>query len=102
VTVLFADVKGSMDLAEEIDLQEWHRIMDWFFRTLADGVYRSKAQSINTRATGRVDEMVSLETALARSLAVGQVVGIGRPRNRLELSRSRVPSTLPGSGHLGP
>jgi class 3 adenylate cyclase len=40
VTVLFADVKGSMDLAEEIDLQEWHRIMDWFFRTLADGVYR--------------------------------------------------------------
>jgi hypothetical protein len=27
VTVLFADVKGSMDLAEQVDPEEWHRIM---------------------------------------------------------------------------
>jgi class 3 adenylate cyclase len=26
VTVLFADVKGSMELAEELDPEEWHRI----------------------------------------------------------------------------
>ena len=40
VTVLFADVKGSMDLAEQIDPEEWHRIMDRFFTILSDGVHR--------------------------------------------------------------
>jgi class 3 adenylate cyclase len=27
VTVLFADVKGSINLAEQVDPEEWHRIM---------------------------------------------------------------------------
>jgi class 3 adenylate cyclase len=40
VTVLFADVKGSMDLAEQVDPEEWHKIMDRFFGTLSDGVHR--------------------------------------------------------------
>src|SRR6266478_5467447 len=40
VTVLFADVKGSMDLAEQLDPEEWHRILDRFFAILADGVHR--------------------------------------------------------------
>src|SRR5215475_12631257 len=40
VTVLFADVKGSMDLAEQIDPEEWHRIMDRFFAILSEGVHR--------------------------------------------------------------
>jgi class 3 adenylate cyclase len=40
VTVLFADVKGSMDLAEQLDLEEWHRILDGFFQILTDGVHR--------------------------------------------------------------
>ena len=40
VTVLFADVKGSMDLQEGIDPEEWHRIMDRFFQILTDGVHR--------------------------------------------------------------
>ena len=40
VTVLFADVKGSMDLAEQLDPEEWHRIMDRFFQLLAEGVHR--------------------------------------------------------------
>jgi class 3 adenylate cyclase len=40
VTVLFADVKGSMDLAEQVDPEEWHRIMDRFFAILSDGVHR--------------------------------------------------------------
>ncbi len=31
VTVLFADVKGSMDLAGQVDAEDWHRIMDRFF-----------------------------------------------------------------------
>jgi class 3 adenylate cyclase/tetratricopeptide (TPR) repeat protein len=40
VTVLFADVKGSMELAEQVDPEEWHAILDRFFQILADGVHR--------------------------------------------------------------
>jgi class 3 adenylate cyclase/tetratricopeptide (TPR) repeat protein len=40
VTVLFADVKGSMDLAEQLDPEEWHGILDRFFQVLTDGVHR--------------------------------------------------------------
>ena len=40
VTVLFADVKGSMELQEGIDPEEWHGIMDRFFGILTDGVHR--------------------------------------------------------------
>jgi adenylate cyclase len=40
VTVLFADVKGSMDLAEGQDPEQWRRIMQRFFSILADGVHR--------------------------------------------------------------
>jgi class 3 adenylate cyclase/tetratricopeptide (TPR) repeat protein len=38
VTVLFADVKGSMDLAEGQDPEEWRKIMQRFFSILADAV----------------------------------------------------------------
>jgi class 3 adenylate cyclase len=40
VTVLFADVMGSMDLAEQTDPEEWRRIMDRFFSILCEGVHR--------------------------------------------------------------
>jgi len=40
VTVLFADVKGSMGLAEQIDPGEWHRILERFFEILSEGVHR--------------------------------------------------------------
>jgi adenylate cyclase len=40
VTVLFADVKGSQELAESVDPEEWHRILERFFQILADGVHR--------------------------------------------------------------
>jgi class 3 adenylate cyclase len=40
VTVLFADVKGSMDLAEQVDPEEWHGILNRFFEILTDGVHR--------------------------------------------------------------
>jgi class 3 adenylate cyclase len=40
VTVLFADVKGSMDLAEQVNPEQWHRILDRFFQILSDGVHR--------------------------------------------------------------
>ncbi len=38
VTVLFADVNGSMDLAEQQDPEEWRKIMQRFFSLLADAV----------------------------------------------------------------
>jgi len=40
VTVLFADVKGSMDLAEQHDPEQWRTIMQGFFSILADEVHR--------------------------------------------------------------
>src|SRR5436190_433277 len=40
VTVLFADVKGSMDLAEQVDPEVFHRVMERFAALLADGVHR--------------------------------------------------------------
>src|ERR1700674_5540414 len=40
VTVLFADVKGSMELAEQLDQEEWSQIMNRFFQILSDGVER--------------------------------------------------------------
>jgi class 3 adenylate cyclase len=40
VSVLFADVKGSMDLAERMDPEEWSQIMQRFFMILREGVER--------------------------------------------------------------
>ena len=40
VTVLFADVKGSMELAEQLDAEAFSRIMSRFFGILTEGVER--------------------------------------------------------------
>jgi class 3 adenylate cyclase len=40
VTVLFADVQGSMDLAGQMDPEDWAGIMRRFFGILSDGVAR--------------------------------------------------------------
>jgi class 3 adenylate cyclase/tetratricopeptide (TPR) repeat protein len=40
VTVLFADVKESMDLSEETDPEEWRRILNRFYEILTEGVHR--------------------------------------------------------------
>ncbi len=40
VTVLFADVMGSMDLAERTDPELWRSIMERFFAILCEGVHR--------------------------------------------------------------
>ena len=52
VTVLFADVAGSMELAERVDPEEWHRLLDRLFRILADGVHRYEG-TINHLHGGR-------------------------------------------------
>ena len=40
VTVLFADVTGSMELAGQLDAEDWHGILDRFFGILTEGVHR--------------------------------------------------------------
>ena len=40
ITVLFTDVKGSMELAERLYAEQWHHILDRFFQILSDGIYR--------------------------------------------------------------
>lgn len=40
VTVLFADLVGSMDLAETLDPEDWRRLMERYFQILCDGVHR--------------------------------------------------------------
>jgi class 3 adenylate cyclase/tetratricopeptide (TPR) repeat protein len=40
VTVLFADVMGSMDLAEQSDPETWRSVMERFFSILCEGVHR--------------------------------------------------------------
>ena len=40
VTVLFADVQGSMELTEQMDAEAWSAVMQRFFTILADGVER--------------------------------------------------------------
>ena len=40
VTVLFVDIVRSMELAAEVDAEEWHGVLDRFFAILAEGVHR--------------------------------------------------------------
>lgn len=40
VTVLFADITGSMELASQVDAEDWHHVMDGFFALLCEGVHR--------------------------------------------------------------
>ena len=40
VTVLFADVKGSTEMAEAVGDEQWHQILDRFFAILSRGVHR--------------------------------------------------------------
>ncbi|MCA1847351.1 MAG: adenylate/guanylate cyclase domain-containing protein, partial [Actinobacteria bacterium] len=40
VSVLFADLTGSMELAETIDAEDWHLIMERYFQILCDSVDR--------------------------------------------------------------
>ena len=40
LTVLFADVKGSMELGESMDPEAWRRIMERMFTLMCEGVHR--------------------------------------------------------------
>jgi class 3 adenylate cyclase/tetratricopeptide (TPR) repeat protein len=55
VTVLFADVKGSMELGERMDPEAWRRIMERMFTLMCEGVHRFEG---TVRFTG--DGMMAL------------------------------------------
>ena len=40
VTVLFADIAHSLELAERLDAEEWHLVLDRYFRVLTEGIHR--------------------------------------------------------------
>src|SRR5512147_47028 len=40
VTVLFVDVKNSVELARRVGAEAWHRLLNRFFSILAEGVHR--------------------------------------------------------------
>jgi len=40
VTVLFADIRGSMELAERFGPEGWHKVLDRFFHLVNEGVHR--------------------------------------------------------------
>jgi len=40
VTVLFVDLKGSMEIAADVDPEEWHAIMDRFFTLAGEAIHR--------------------------------------------------------------
>jgi len=40
VSVLFADVQGSMELAGQLDPEQWHQVLEGFFAILTEGVHR--------------------------------------------------------------
>jgi class 3 adenylate cyclase len=75
VTVLFADVKGSMELAEQLDPEEWHTILDRFFAILTEGVHRFE---------GTVNQYTG-DGIMAR---IGQIV------NELGLDAPRLPGRI--------
>ncbi len=52
VTVLFADIKSSMELQEDLGLEEWHRIMDRFFTILAEGIHRFEGTVVQFTGDG--------------------------------------------------
>ena len=75
VTVLFADVRGSMELAERVDAEHWHAILDRFFAILTDGEVGVYQISSTPRETARVRGLAG------KSLAFGNRICICRLHN---------------------
>ena len=40
VTVLFADIQGSMQLATQLELEQWHQLLERYIAILMGAVYR--------------------------------------------------------------
>ena len=51
ITVLFADMKGSVELAEQLNPEQWAQIFHSFFQILSEGVLRFEG-TVNQRCDG--------------------------------------------------
>ncbi len=63
LTVLFADVRRSSELAEQLDPEDWHRILDRFFQILSEGVHLCLV-IMGTALRPRMTERVEFELAV--------------------------------------
>src|SRR5690606_6796808 len=92
VTVLFADVAGSMDLAERVDVEEWHVVLDRLFRILAEGIHRYEG-TINQYTGDGVMALFGAPLALedhaerACAAALDLTEALGRFRDELRRDR---------------
>src|SRR3954468_9970771 len=101
VTVLFADVEGSMDLAEQHDPEEWRNIMQRFFSILSGAVEEFEALSTNSPATGSwpCSELLS-RTRSTIFVPATRHCGCSRtsPGTRASCAERRASTSLFGSG----
>ena len=77
VTVLFADVKGSMELAEQVDPEEWHRILERFFAILTEGVRRFEC-TINQFTCDGIMALFAAPKTTAKMATEKKVAGGGK------------------------
>ena len=71
VTVLFADVKSSMELAEQLDPEEWHGLLDRFF-SIATEDAAAVLRNPSASADDRESAVQPVRLALSRLRAVVQ------------------------------
>jgi hypothetical protein len=114
VTVLFADLKGSMELAEGLDAEDFHLVMQRFAALLAEGIHRfegmvtqftgarssparSAASSVWRPTKTRAD--VWLGGGRSLSPVIGGVPAIPRdPQRRVVQGKSRRPRRMGARG----
>ena len=95
VTVLFADVKGSMELAEQIDPEAWHAVLERFFQILTEGVHRFEG-TVN-QYTGRWDHGAVRCADRARGpRAAGLLRGAAPARHSARARPGAAPRVRPG------
>ena len=104
VTVLFADVVGSTDLAEQVDPELWRQVMERLFATLCAGVHRFEGKAYLTGQTAALVEGYLVLTDLGehqikgvtQAMRVYEQSGVGAARGRLDISRARGLTRLVG------
>jgi class 3 adenylate cyclase/tetratricopeptide (TPR) repeat protein len=95
VTVLFADVKSSMDVSAGLDPEEWHHVMDRFFSIMAEGVHRFEG-TVNQYTGDGIMALfgapIAHEDHAVRACHAALHLREALARFRLEVDRERGPS----------
>ena len=98
VTVLFADLKSSMEISESLDPEEWHRILERFFQILADGVHRFEG-NVNQYLG---DGIMALSVESLAQLVSGQVLLEKGDADGADAALVRAGRLPPGRSRLAP